>query len=78
MVVDESGELFVLFKEMDWKSKLLIKDTGRLRDTVIGDFDRTHPGFEALVVGSSGKVIQLYAEKGEWKTKVINQASEGL
>ncbi len=78
VAVDEDGQLFVLFKDGDWKSTLLLKDTGRLRDTVMGDFDRTHPGLEVLVVGSSAKVIQVYAENGNWKTKIINQASEPL
>ncbi|NOR14771.1 MAG: hypothetical protein GQ544_03605, partial [Candidatus Aminicenantes bacterium] len=78
VVVDEDGQLFVLFKDGDWKSKLLLKDTGRLRDSVIGDFDRAHPGLEALVVGTSAKVIQVYTENGNWKTKTINQASEAL
>ncbi len=78
VAVDEDGQLFVLFKDGDWKYTLLLKDTGRLRDTVMGDFDRTHPGLEALVVGSSAKVIQVYSENGNWKTKTIYQASESL
>jgi len=60
------------------KKNSVLKDSARLRDTIIGDFDRTHQGLEALVVGSSAKVIQLYAENGEWKTKSISQLSEPL
>ena len=62
VAVDEDGQLFVLFRDGEWKSKLLLKDTGRLRDTVIGDFDRTHLGLEALVVGSSAKSYR-YTQK---------------
>lgn len=78
VAVDGDRQLFALFKEKDWKYTLVLKDSARLRDTIIGDFDRIHPGLEALVVGSSAKVIQLSAENGKWTTKVISQLPEPL
>ena len=78
VAVDGDGQLFALYKDGDWKHTLVLKDSARLRDTIIGDFDRTHPGLEALVVGSSAIVIQLYAKNGKWRTKSINQLPEPL
>jgi len=65
VVVDNSGQAFVVYKEGDnWGWQEIFKDSKRLRDAIIADLDFDHPGDEILAVGSSGNATLLWEEGG--------------
>jgi hypothetical protein len=79
IAVDNSGQAFVIYKvgnNWDWEE--IFRDSGRLRDAVVADFNLDHPGDEILVVGSSGNATLIWEESGNWKHKSIWKSTEGL
>jgi hypothetical protein len=76
VVVTNRGHVQVLIRDKKWKVLDVHKDPKRVRDVVIGEFDASHPGLEAMAIGSSGKLFQVYEEGGTWKARTVGKLAK--